>query len=132
MIIARVESLILGVGMEDAVERAAAYIEAGADGILMHSCAPDPGEILEFADRYAAFAKRVPLVVVPSTYSQVRESELEAAGVNVVIYANHLMRSAYPAMQSTARSILEHTRSLETDESLMPISEVLRLIPGAA
>lgn len=132
MIVARIESLILGVGMEDAVERASAYIDAGADGIMIHSCAPEPDEILEFAERYRAFPERVPLVVVPSTYNSVTEDELEAAGVNVVIYANHLLRSAYPAMQATARSILEHGRSLETDDELLPIGDVLRLIPGGA
>lgn len=132
MIIARIESLILGVGMEDALERANAYIEAGADGILIHSCAPEPTEILDFAERYASFPRRVPLVVVPSTYSSVREDELEAAGINMVIYANQLLRSAYPAMQATAQSILEHGRSLENDQELLPIGEVLRLIPGSA
>jgi phosphoenolpyruvate phosphomutase len=90
-----------------------------------------PDEILEFAKRYRLFARRVPLVVVPSTYNSVREDELAAAGVNVVIYANQLLRSAYPAMQATARSILEHGRSLESDAGLLPIGEVLRLIPDA-
>jgi phosphoenolpyruvate phosphomutase len=131
MIIARIESLILGTGMDDAVTRAAAYIDAGADGILIHSCAPAPDEILSFAEHYRSFSRRVPLVVVPSTYNGVREAELEAAGVNVVIYANQLLRSAYPAMEATARSILEHGRSLESDDGLMPIGEVLRLIPDA-
>ena len=130
MIIARIESLILGQGMEDALGRAEAYIGAGADGIMIHSSQPTPDEILDFAGRFDALPKRVPLVVVPSTYNSVHESELEAAGVNVVIYANHLLRSAYPAMVSTARSILEHGRSLESDEALMTISEVLTLIPG--
>ena len=132
MIVARIESLILGAWMGDAVTRAEAYIEAGADGIMIHSCASEPDEILEFADRFGSFSKRVPLVVVPSTYNAVREDELEAAGVNVVIYANHLLRSAYPAMQSAARSILEYGRSLETDDELLAIGEVLRLIPGGA
>ena len=132
MIIARIESLILGMGMEDAVTRAAAYVEAGADGVMIHSCAKDPGEILEFAERYRSFPKRVPLVVVPSTYNTVREEELAAAGVNVVIYANQLLRSAYPAMAATARSILEHGRSHESDGEMLPIGEVLRLIPGGA
>ena len=130
MIIARIESLILGAGMEDAVERASAYIDAGADGIMIHSCASTPDEILEFADRYRSFPRRVPLVVVPSTYNNVRDDELQAAGVNVVIYANQLLRSAYPAMAATARSILEHGRSLESDEAMLPIGDVLRLIPG--
>lgn len=130
MVIARIESLILGAGLEDALTRATAYIEAGADGIMIHSCAPEPDEILAFAEQFHGFPRRVPLVVVPSTYNGVHEDELEAAGVNVVIYANQLLRSAYPAMQETARSILEHGRSLESDDDLLPIGEVLRLIPG--
>jgi phosphoenolpyruvate phosphomutase len=130
MVIARIESLVLGAGLDDALERASAYIEAGADGIMIHSCAPEPDEILAFADHFAAFPRRVPLVVVPSTYNSVHEDELEAAGVNVVVYANHLLRSAYPAMQATALSILEHGRSLESDDELLPIGDVLRLIPG--
>ena len=132
MIIARIESLVLGQGLDDAMARAEAYIGAGADGIMIHSSQRTPDEILDFAGRYDALAKRVPLVVVPSTYNAVREDELEAAGVNVVIYANHLLRSAYPAMVSTARSILEHGRSLESDDALMPIAEVLALIPGGS
>ena len=130
MVIARIESLILGAGMDDALTRASAYIDAGADGIMIHSCAPEPDEILAFAERFSAFPRRVPLVVVPSTYNRVHEDELEAAGVNVVIYANQLLRSAYPAMQATAQSILEHGRSLESDDDLLPIGDVLRLIPG--
>jgi phosphoenolpyruvate phosphomutase len=130
MVIARIESLILGNGMEDAVHRAQAYIEAGADGIMIHSRERTADEVLEFAARFAKLAKRVPLVAVPSTYNAVHESALEEAGVNVVIYANHLLRSAYPAMVGTAQSILEHGRSLESDEDLLPISDVLNLIPG--
>jgi phosphoenolpyruvate mutase len=132
MVIARIESLILGQGMDDALARAEAYTGAGADGIMIHSAKPTPDEIFEFAEGFARLPKRVPLVVVPSTYNAVHEHELEAAGANVVIYANHLLRSAYPAMVRTARSILEHGRSLESDDDLLPISEVLSLIPGGA
>jgi phosphoenolpyruvate phosphomutase len=130
MVIARIESLILGAGLDDALTRAEAYVDAGADGIMIHSCARDPDEIFAFAERFTAAPHRVPLVVVPSTYNSVHEDELEAAGVNVVIYANQLLRSAYPAMQATAQSILEHGRSLESDDDLLPIADVLRLIPG--
>ncbi len=132
MVIARIESLILGQGMEDALARAEAYIEAGADGIMIHSSQKSPDEIFAFAAGFARLPKRVPLVVVPSTYNTVYEHELQAAGVNVVIYANHLLRSAYPAMVDTARSILEHGRSHEADGSMLPISEVLTLIPGGS
>jgi phosphoenolpyruvate phosphomutase len=132
MIIARIESLILGRGMDDAVERAEAYVGAGADGIMIHSCQRTPDEVLGFAERFDALPKRVPLVVVPSTYNSVYEHELEAAGANIVIYANHLLRSAWPAMVNTARSILRYGRSVEADGELMPISEVLTLIPGGS
>jgi phosphoenolpyruvate phosphomutase len=131
MVIARIESLILGCGVDDAVTRASAYIDAGADGIMIHSRQPTPDEVFAFAQRYGRLRRRVPLVVAPSTYSGVHEDDLEQAGINVVIYANHLLRSAYPAMVQTAQSILRHGRSLESDDALLPISDVLTLIPGA-
>ena len=130
MIIARIESLILDQGIEDAVTRADAYIKAGADGILIHSRRKTPDEIFEFCDRYAKLDQRPPLVVVPSSYNQVTEQELIDRGVNVVIYANHLLRAAYPAMMDAAKSILEHGRSKEIDSRLMSIKEILELIPG--
>lgn len=130
MVIARVESLILEAGMDDAVERAKAYLGAGADGIMIHSRKKDPAEIFEFCRQYAEFGEKKPLVVVPSSFNSVTEDELEKAGVNVVIYANHLLRSAFPAMQETATSILKHSRSLECDERMLSIKEILNLIPG--
>jgi len=131
MIIARIESLILEKGMKDAIERAKAYIKAGADGIMIHSKSKDPQEILEFCEKYKKFDYRVPLTVVPSTYSKIKEEELMHAGVNIVIYANHLIRSAYPSMQKTAESILLHERSYEASKLCMPINDILTLIPGA-
>ncbi|MEX0983245.1 MAG: phosphoenolpyruvate mutase [Bacteroidales bacterium] len=130
MIIARIESLILGNGMADAIARAKAYIDAGADGIMIHSKEKDGNEILEFCQKYGTFSKRVPLVAVPSSYNHLYEKQLIEAGVNVVIYANHLLRSAYPAMVSVAKTILTHERSLETDEQCISIKEILNLIPG--
>jgi phosphoenolpyruvate phosphomutase len=132
MIIARIESLILGQGMDDALKRAEAYIGAGADGIMIHSSQADPAEILEFCTRYRDLPDRRPLVAVPTTYNGVTEDELAAAGVNVVIYANQLIRAAYPAMMRTASSILTHGRSLEADEDLLPIKDILALIPGGS
>lgn len=130
MVIARIESLILEAGMSDAIIRAKAYLQAGADGIMIHSRQEDPAEILEFCRQYAIIPNRKTLVVVPSSYNSVTEDELEKAGANVVIYANQLLRSAFPAMQSTARSILKHGRSLECDESMLSIEEILNLIAG--
>jgi phosphoenolpyruvate mutase len=130
MIIARIESLILKAGMKDALERAQSYIEAGADGIMIHSNSPSPNEILAFCEEYNRFEKRVPLVVVPTTYNCITEEELQRSGVNMVIYANHLLRSAYPAMVRTAKTILENGRSLEVDPYCLPIKEILTLIPG--
>ncbi len=129
MIIARVESLILNQGMDDALTRAAAYIEAGADGIMIHSKDKSEGEILEFCKKYDKFENRRPLIAVPSSYNQIYEAQLIDAGVNVVIYANHLLRSAYPAMVGVAKSILENERSAEVDEQCMSIKEILTLIP---
>ena len=130
MIIARIESLILEAGIEDAIIRATAYMQAGADGIMIHSRQKDPKEIFEFCNKYNKLLKRVPLVVVPSSYNIVTENELEKHGVNIVIYANHLLRAAYPAMVETARSILEHGRSAEVDSKLLSIAEIIELIPG--
>ena len=132
MIIARIESLILNQGLDDALERAEAYIGAGADGIMIHSKSSVPDEVLAFCEEYRSMEPRVPLVVVPSTYSSVTEAELQEAGVNVVIYANHLLRSAYPAMMDTARTILEHGRAEEADRKLMPIKELLVLVERGA
>ncbi len=130
MIIARLESLILKQGMDDALTRAKAYIEAGADGIMIHSKEKTPDEILEFCKKYDEFELRVPLIVVPTTYNQIYEKDLIKAGVNIVIYANHMLRSAYPAMVEVAKSILTHERSLEVNDLCMPIKEILTLIPG--
>ena len=129
MVIARIESLILKKGMDDAIERAKAYIKAGADGIMIHSKEKEADEILEFCKHYETFTTRVPLIVVPSTYNHIFEHQLIKAGVNVVIYANHLLRSAYPAMVNVATTILKNERSLETNEQCMSIKEILTLIP---
>ncbi|MDI9476261.1 MAG: phosphoenolpyruvate mutase [Natronincolaceae bacterium] len=130
MIIARTESLILKKGIDDAITRVKAYIEAGADGIMIHSKERDPTEIFEFCELYKELDTKVPLVVVPTSYSQVTESELRDRGVNIVIYANHLLRSAFPAMKKTAKSILENERALEVEENCLSIKEILTLIPG--
>ena len=130
MVIARCESLITGAGEDDAIARCRAYIAAGADGILIHSKAPTPEEVFSFAKRFRAeVSADKPLVVVPSTYSQVTEDELAAAGINIVIYANHLLRAAYPAMRSCAERILECGRAKEaSDELCMPIRDIVSLI----
>lgn len=130
MIIARIESLILKKGIYDALLRARAYIEAGADAIMIHSKEKDGQEILRFCKEYSLFERKVPLVAVPSAYSHMTETELAQAGVNIVIYANHLLRSAYPAMKKTAETILKHERAYEAEEFCMPIKEILTLIPG--
>jgi phosphoenolpyruvate phosphomutase len=116
--------------MDDALTRARAYIAAGADGIMVSSKEKTASEILAFCHAYNELDNRVPLVVVPSTYSGVTEEQLANAGVRVVIYANHLLRAAYPSMLRAAKSILESGRALEAEEFCMPISDVLQLIPG--
>lgn len=132
MIIARIESLILEQGMEDALNRAKIYLEAGADGIMIHSRKKSFDEIKEFARLYNQLPNRKPLVVVPSSFNQVTEQDLIDNNINIVIYANHLLRSAYPAMVKTAKSILKHHRCKEASEDYcMPIKEVITLIPGA-
>ena len=128
MIIARIESLILDKGVADSLERASAYVDAGADAIMIHSRRSTADEIFEFCDGFRAKNKVTPLVVVPSTFPKVYESELKKHGVNIVIYANQLTRSAFPAMKRTAENILRYHRAEEVDASLLPIKDVLSLI----
>lgn len=128
MIIARIESLILEKGMEDALERARAYVKAGADGIMIHSRKKDPAEIMEFCDKFREEDTATPIVAVPSSYNVITENELAAHGVNIVIYANQLTRSAFPAMQQTAEDILKCHRAKEVDDRLMPIKQIITLI----
>ncbi|MFV0516072.1 MAG: phosphoenolpyruvate mutase [Aminipila sp.] len=128
MIIARIESLILERGMEDALERAFAFVEAGADGIMIHSRKKQPSEILDFCDRFREKDKETPIVVVPTSYNSITENELISHGVNIVIYANQLTRSAFPAMQNTAEEILKNHRAKEVDDQLMPIKDIITLI----
>ncbi|MFJ9556025.1 phosphoenolpyruvate mutase [Nocardiopsis sp. NPDC101807] len=129
MVIARIESLILDKGLDDAVRRAEAYMDAGADGIMIHSRRSDPSDVFEFCKHFDKLARRVPLVVVPTSYSSVREAELVDAGVNMVIYANHLMRAVYPQMSRVAQSILRHGRAHEAEPTLASIGEILSVIP---
>jgi phosphoenolpyruvate phosphomutase / 2-hydroxyethylphosphonate cytidylyltransferase len=131
MIIARIESLILGKSVQEAMERAVAYIDAGVDGIMIHSKAKEAGEILAFTRLYAALPNKVPLVAVPTTYNSITIDELQQAGINVVVYANHLLRSAYPMMVETATSILQHGRAKEAENKLLPIDALLKLIPDS-
>ena len=128
MIIARIESLILERGMEDALERAFAFTAAGADGIMIHSRKKDPAEIFEFCDKFREKDQKTPIVVVPTSFNQVTEEELASHGVNIVIYANQLMRAAFPVMQKTAENILRAHRAKEVDSQLMPFKDIIRLI----
>jgi len=130
MIIARVESLILKKPVSDAMKRAEKYLEAGADGIMIHSKDKSPEKIFKFAKIFKKEFPNTSLVVVPSSFNQVKENVFKDLGFNIVIYANHLLRASYPAMKNTALSILKHKRSLETDSSLLSIKEILDLIPG--
>lgn len=128
MIIARIESLILEKGMEDALKRAFAYVEAGADGIMIHSRKKDPSEILAFCDSFREVHKDIPIVVVPTSFNEITEEELAQHGVNIVIYANQLTRSAFPSMEKTAKDILKYHRAKEVDDRLMPFKEIITLI----
>lgn len=128
MIIARIESLILEKGVEDALQRAHAYVKAGAEGIMIHSRKKEPDEVLEFCDRFRKDDPETPIVAVPTSYHDITEKELEKHGVNIVIYANQLIRSAIPAMERTARDILKYHRAKEVDARLMPIKEIISLI----
>ena len=129
MIVARVESLILEKGMEDALKRAAAYVSAGADGIMIHSRKSSPDEILEFLGSFRKSDPITPIVVVPTTFNSITEAELASKGVNIIIYANQLTRSSFPAMKKAAESILKYHRAKEADELCMSIKEIINLIP---
>ena len=128
MIIARIESLILEQGMDDALTRAFAYVEAGADGIMIHSRKKSPDEICEFCDKFREKDKKTPIVVVPTSFNSITEAELAEHGVNIVIYANQLTRSAFPAMENTAKEILKNHRALEVDDKLLPFKKIITLI----
>ena len=127
MIIARIESLILEAGMNDALQRTKEYIAAGADGIMIHSNKKEPDEIFEFCEKYNY---DIPLMIVPSSFNIISEKEWEKRGVNIICYANHMLRSAYPAMLETAKSILKYKRSYECSEKCISIDDILNLIPG--
>ncbi len=130
MIIARIESLILDKGMDDAKSRAEKYLDAGADGILIHSRKEDGLEIEEFSKYYRKLLKNRPLIVVPTSYNSYTEEQLVSNGADIIIYANHLLRASYPAMVNAAKSILKNQRSKEADDNLISIKEILNLIPG--
>ena len=130
MVIARIESLILEAGMEDALTRAFAYVEAGADGVMIHSRLKDPAEIIEFVNKFRERDRVTPIVVVPTSFNSVTTDEFAKMGVNVVIYANHMLRAAYPGMMNVAKSILKHQRTLEAEPDCMKIKDILELIPG--
>lgn len=129
MLIARIESLILEKGVEDALERAKAYVAAGADGIMIHSRAETPDEIFEFADCFREIDRDTALVVVPTTFNKVKEDEFKAHKINVVIYANHMLRAAFPAMKKVVTSVLENERCYEASRDCMSINEILSLVP---
>lgn len=129
MLIARIESLILERGMADALARAKAYVEAGADAIMIHSRRKEPDEIFEFCAQFRSEDPKTPLVVVPTSFDAITEEEFAAHGVNIVIYANQLTRSAVPAMMKTATTILKHRRAKEVDEFCVPFKDIIRMIP---
>jgi phosphoenolpyruvate mutase len=131
MVIARIESLIVDMGLDDALRRAEIYLDAGADGIMIHSRKKEPQEIFDFAREFNKWETGKPLVLVPTAFNDVREDELHEHGARILIHANHLLRASYPAMLRTAESILENGRTAEITPELMPISEILNFVPGS-
>ena len=130
MIIARIEEIIAGYSVEEALKKAFAAVKAGADGVMIHSKDKSGMDIKEFCQKFRAEYKQVPIVLVPTTYNQFTEKELAEWGANVIIYANHMLRASYPAMKKCAETILEAERSLEVNDLCMPIKQILELIPG--
>jgi phosphoenolpyruvate phosphomutase len=129
MICARIESLILEQGMEDALKRAFAYVSAGADAIMIHSRRKDPDEIFEFVKKFREKNIDTPIVVVPTSFNTVTEEEFKSIGVNIVIYANQLIRAGFPAMKDVAETILKNHRAKEVDDKCISIKEIITLIP---
>ena len=129
MIIARIESFIVGKDLDDAIQRAFAYVDAGADGIMIHSKNKNGDDIRSFCSTFRSKNENTPIIVVPTTYNHITEEEFIEMGVNVIIYANHLLRASYPAMCKVAESILTHGRSLEADNDCLSIEKLLELIP---
>lgn len=129
MICARIESLILEKGMEDALARAKAFTAVGADAIMIHSRKKDPAEICEFIERFRKDDPATPIVLVPTSFNSVKEEEWKERGVNIIIYANQLMRAAVPAIRKAAETILENHRAEECDKDLMPFKDIIRMIP---
>lgn len=129
MICARIESLILEAGMDDALKRAFAFSKAGADAIMIHSRKKSPDEIFEFIEKFRNENTTTPIVVVPTSFNTVTEEEFKERGVNVVIYANQLTRTGFPAMQNAAKLILQNHRAKECDDICMPIKDIITLIP---
>lgn len=130
MICARIESLILEQGMDDALERAFAFTDAGADAVMIHSRKKQPDEIYEFLEKFRKRDKRTPVVLVPTSFDSVTEEEFKAHGANIIIYANQLMRAAVPAIQNAAKMILENHRAKECGSMLMPFQDIIRFIPA--
>lgn len=131
MIIARIESFILGKGQKDAIKRARIYLDAGASAIMIHSKDKNGADVKAFADVYNTFENKMPLMVVPTSYCMVSEKELSSWGANIVVYANHLLRASYPAMERVAEAILENNRAYEAEALCTPIEEFIKLIPGS-
>ena len=130
MIISRVESFILNKGLDDALKRSLAYVNAGADGVMIHSRKNSPKEIIDFARKFKNKCPDIPLVVVPTSYNKTKEEILQKEGVNIVIYANHLLRACYPAMLEVTKEILKNKRTYEIEKKLLSIKDILKLIPG--
>ncbi|MEE1165622.1 MAG: isocitrate lyase/phosphoenolpyruvate mutase family protein, partial [Treponema sp.] len=130
MIIARIEEIIAGYSVDEALNKAFAAVRAGADGVMIHSKDKSGMDIKEFCERFRKEYSGIPIVLVPTTYNQFTEDELAAWGANIIIYANHMLRASYPAMQRVAEKILAAERSLEVNDDCMPIKQILELIPG--
>ena len=130
MIIARIEEIIAGYSVDEAIAKAFAAVRAGADGVMIHSKDKSGMDIKEFCERFRKEYSGIPIVLVPTTYNQFTEDELAAWGANIIIYANHMLRASYPAMQRVAEKILAAERSLEVNDDCMPIKQILELIPG--
>jgi phosphoenolpyruvate phosphomutase len=129
MIVARIESLILGETVDQALDRANLYVQSGANAVMIHSIETDAMMLLQFLRRFRRRDTQTPLVVVPTTFNRITATQLHSEGVNVVIYANHLIRASMSAMIHTANQILHDDMSQAIDETIMPVKDLLDFVP---
>lgn len=128
LLFARLESLIAGLTVDDALTRAALYLEAGASGLMIHSKDRTEDRVVEFLQRLRAQGHEQPVICVPTTYNRVLARDLFAEGANIIIYANHLLRASHHAMRRVCQDLLQHDRAVDVERRCTPLDELFDLV----